>query len=182
MIDAYTSYHYYNELRNKDILISYKGAMSSAIITEVCKEIESFWGENNLLGKKIYNIFVELAQNISYYSVEKDVVGNEIIGKGYCIIEQQDDSVHLIACNVVENETIKILDEKCKLINSLDRPSLRKLKFNQREFPNNEKNSRGAGVGLIQVALIAENNINSLFLEIDKDYSLFRLSVNIQKT
>jgi hypothetical protein len=156
--------------------------MSSTIIAEVCKEIESFWGENNPIGKKIYNIFVELTQNISYYSIEKDFLEEEAVGKGYFVIEQQDDSVNIIACNIIENERVKILQEKCTLINSLDRSSLRKLKFSQRESPNNEKNSRGAGVGLIQVALVAENTINSLFLDIDKNNTLFRLSVNIKKT
>jgi hypothetical protein len=155
--------------------------MTSIVITEVCKEIESFWGENNPIGKKLYNIFVELTQNISYYSVEKETLGEEAVGKGYFVIEQQDNSINIIASNIIESERVKILQEKCNQINSLDRSSLRKLKFSQRESPNNEKNSRGAGVGLIQVALVAENTINSLFLEINKVCSLFRLSVNIKK-
>ncbi|MCS6833403.1 MAG: SiaB family protein kinase [Flammeovirgaceae bacterium] len=168
-------------MKNKDILASYYGAMSSMIISEVCKEISSFWGQEHAVGKKIYNIFVELAQNIAYYSSERTQLPSESIGNGFFVIEQTAKFVVVVTGNLIENKSISFLEEKIQQINALDRVSLRKLKFAQRENPNPPPNSRGAGVGLIQVGLVSESLLEANFIPIDCLYSLFQLTVRVKK-
>lgn len=162
-------------------LFKYSGPLTIQFINESCKDIEKELGTNTLTGKKLYSIFVELAQNIFYYSSETCHIGNETHGIGDIELLEDGVSYRLKAGNVVETKSLQILEKKCRLINNLDRSELRKLKFEQRNSTEKNPDSKGAGVGLIQIALTADDSLKVGFEPLGNRKTYFSLSVGVKK-
>jgi hypothetical protein len=66
MSKKFSFFHHYLNMSDDDVLISYKGPMSDVIIHEISKEIQSRLNSDPKSGKKVYAIFMELAQNIFF--------------------------------------------------------------------------------------------------------------------
>lgn len=174
-------FHHHQNLSDRDILVSYKGPMSDVIIYEISKELQNKLAQDPKSGKKVYSIFMELAQNIFFYSAETSKIGDKEYRVGTIVITEDEDFYTLMAGNLVEKKWIPSLWDKCELINSLDREALRRLKFEQRINPNEDERSRGAGIGLIQIALTSAQPISVEFRDIDNKQSFFALAVSVKK-
>ena len=67
-------YHYKS---NHEILLSYKGPFRKDVISIIAEYIKVIIGKKPNLGKKVLKIFLELAQNVSYYSDEVNILVSE---------------------------------------------------------------------------------------------------------
>lgn len=181
MSKKFSFFHHYLNLNNHDIIVSYKGPMSDVIIHEISKDVQNKLIEDPKAGKKVYAIFIELAQNIFFYSAEVTQFGEKAFRIGSIVISQDEENYTLTAGNIVEKRWVPVLWDRCELINTLDRDQLRKMKFEQRDFGETSENSKGAGVGLIQIALTSAQPISVEFRDIDDSTSFFALSVNVKK-
>ena len=173
-------FDYYTLTSNKGVLISYKGPVTDIIMSEISRDIRTKFTENPKASRKIFAIFMELSQNILYYSSEKVHFGNNNDSVGTILITETSDHYTFSCGNLVENEHIDELIEGCNTINSMDRETLREYKREQRSKPQG-KRSKGAGIGLIQVALTSGNPLNVEYREIDDALTFFSLSVRIDK-
>jgi len=61
----------FTTMTRKDVRISYTGPFDSQVLSVIAKNIEASLSANPIINKKIFKIFIELAQNISYYSAEQ---------------------------------------------------------------------------------------------------------------
>ena len=62
-----------NKRRATDnVCISYTGLFDSEILTILAQGIEGTLTSNDKVTKKVFKIFLELAQNISQYSLERE--------------------------------------------------------------------------------------------------------------
>ncbi len=167
-------------LFSKEIKISYKGPVDSRILTVVGDYINAISPVFKVAGKKMFNIFFELTQNISYYSAEKILIReNKEIGTGSILIKETDKHFVLITGNPVYNESIIPVIEKCEYINSLDRESLRKYKREERRRPQGQKGN--GHIGLIKVALTSTNPLDVEVTPLNDDISYFSIAVKINK-
>jgi hypothetical protein len=172
-------YDYLNFV-NQDVKISYKGPIDEKILAVIGSYIEVILNNNPQASRKLFKIFIELAQNISYYSAEKsDFAPDKHIGYGTLLIMEFPDSYSFITGNAVLNDNIIPLIEKCEFINSLDRESLREYKREQRRHP--QGNLGNAHIGLIQVALTAANPLDIEVSPLDDEKSYFSIAVKINK-
>ena len=172
---AYQS-DYYSE---HDILLSYKGPVTDIILAEISFEIQKKIKENPRIFRKLHAIFIELAQNILYYSNEYNHFRkHEKVGS--IIIACSEDYYYLETSNLANTVSIKLLRERCKVINDMDAKSLRMYKRHMRKL-SLMAGARGAGIGLIQSALLSENPLEMRSKKIDDDYTFFTLSVKIAR-
>lgn len=171
-------YDYYALTRFDDVLISYKGPITPVILSEISKDIRNKFADTPKVSKKIFSVFMELAQNILYYSSEKINFGGRHDSVG-TILVSRNEGYHVFSCgNLVRIEDVERLLESCKTINSLNRDELREYKRVNRNAPQQEY-SKGAGIGLIQVALTSGNPLEVEVREVDEQYSFFSISVKI---
>ena len=70
---------YFNE--TDDIIVSHSGVINEKVISEKGGLIREIFKENIYLSRKIFSIYMELIQNIYYYSSEKV----ELNGKAYSV-------------------------------------------------------------------------------------------------
>lgn len=166
---------------DENIKLLYKGPIDERILSSIGDYIttmESFAGAVSV--KKLFKIFFELAQNISYYSAEKIKLSDrKEIGSGSLIIKEEEDAFILTTGNPVNNESIIPIIEKSEYINSLDRESLRRYKREERRRPQGIKGS--AHIGLITVALASANPLDVEVNPIDEESSYFSIVVKIDK-
>jgi hypothetical protein len=100
---------------------------------------------------------------------------------GTLVIGEVGGSYTFVTGNVVKNNDIEPVIEKCEIINSLDRDSLREYRREQRRLANTGKKNSG-NIGLIQVALTAESPLDIELTPVSDEESFFSIAVQIKKT
>lgn len=177
----FSLYEYHN-LLHQNILVSYKGPIDERIMNVIGENIEIVTNDGNDKAKsKIFKIFMELAQNVWLYSAEscKSMTGRQL-GMGTLVIGEFGEYYTFVTGNVVKNNDIEPVIEKCEIINSLDRDSLREYRREQRRLANQGKPNSG-NIGLIQVALTAESPLDIELTPVSDEESFFSIAVKIKK-
>jgi len=178
----FSLYEYHN-LLHQNILVSYQGPIDERVMTVIGENIEILTNDGNDKTKsKIFKIFMELAQNVWLYSAEScKTVSGKKLGMGTLVIGEFGNSYTFVTGNVVKNNDIEPVIEKCEIINSLDRDSLREYRREQRRLANTGKKNSG-NIGLIQVALTAESPLDIELTPVSDEESFFSIAVQIKKT
>ncbi len=183
MLNSYNlSLHdYYISVVRDNTLVFYKGAFDEKVISEVSQSIRRFLVDSSVVSKKLFSVFIELAQNIAFYSAERNIINNRTHGSGVglLIIHEYSDYYTIKTGNLVGNKDSIRLAHKCATINSLNRDGLRQLKRRQRNQPSVNKDS--GNIGLIQVALLGNSPLRMSLQNVDDNYSFFSLEVDIFK-
>jgi hypothetical protein len=173
-------FEYYTLMSRKNVIISYKGPVTDVILSEISRDIRAKVGEDPVASRKIFAIFMELAQNILFYSAEKVQFSQGKEGIGILLLAAEDDH-YLFSCgNLVENKYLNDLIDGVNMLNSMDKEQLREYKRRQRNSPSPER-SKGAGFGLTQVAIIAGNPLTVNYTQINDEVSFLSLSIQVNK-
>jgi len=172
--------YFYKSEDWESLVLSYKGVITEALLADISLEIRQHFADKPKLAKKIFAIFMELAQNILYYSDEKEELKGKKGGIGIILITEHQENYRFSCGNPLNYSRVDKLKTHCLTINSLDRDGLRQFKREVRQAPP-EGRSRGAGIGLIHVSLTAGNPLDVDFLEINPESVFFSLSVKINK-
>lgn len=180
MEQEFNLFDYYTLTSDKNILISYKGPVTDALMAEIVKDIREKLKDDPNASKKLFSIFIELSQNILYYSAEVVRFGEVEDRVGTILITEEAQEYRLSCGNLVENEYIGELMESCQRINEMDKEELREYKRQQRSQPRGVR-SKGAGIGLIQAALTSGNPLHFNSMLVDEKFTFFSLTVIIQK-
>jgi hypothetical protein len=164
-----------------NILLSYKGPFENTVINMMVESIRDILSPFEVSGKKTFKIFIELAQNIAFYSYERNLYckNQAESGVGTIVMLESPESFHLVSGNIIKNTSVPILQERCEQINQLDLEGLRSFKRRQMELPSGENG--GANVGLIHIAITSLNPLEFTIFEINEAVSFFALSVTIKK-
>jgi len=174
-------FEYHTQISQDNILLSYKGPLTDVLLSEFSRDIrQKLQDEESKVGKKVFAIFMELAQNVLFYSKEKNQFGRNRDKVGTLVIVNEDDIYRVVTGNLVFHRDIPFLQEKCNTINSLDRDALREYKRDLRNNPENEE-SRGAGIGLVQAALTSDNPLEVEVRPIGEEFAFFVVSVAVNK-
>lgn len=130
--------------------------------------------------KKLFSIFMELAQNIAFYSADTQVAHQgQLTGKGLMLLQGFHNHYLLTMGNTIQEKRLGILHQKLDLINSLNHDKLRALKRKQRKEANDKRG--GADIGLIKVALASLNPIELGVYELPGNNSFVTLSAVVEK-
>ncbi len=176
MYHRYLDLTHFKNLWKDEVQLVYKGPFEENVLMSLGSYIKKKYNPAN----RLFSVFIELAQNIAFYSANTSVHPNDKdYGIGLVMVAEGELHYSLIAGNVVKNETIITLIEKCEQINSLDREGLRQLKLKQLRLPRGQKG--GAHIGLIQIALTSTNPLEFQVVPIDHEQSFFSLAVRINK-
>lgn len=165
----------------ENTVISYNGPFDAQVLSVIAENIEYSLSNNPRVSKKIFKIFIELAQNISYYSAEKqkNEEGN-YFGVGILILRELDDHYSFSTGNMIDNKSVLPVLQKCETINILDRDKLRQYKRKLRNMPSGVPG--GGNIGLVQVALTADHPLEYDVIALDDEKSFYILNVRVNKT
>ena len=169
---------YQNKTSYEEKRLIYKGPFDSQSLADLGLYIRRMSDDNYAMRKRLYFIFMELAQNISFYSAVKHRE-EEKSGVGMLIIQDEVSHYEILTGNYIRNKDRQKLEEKAGNLRAYDREQLRKYKREMRK--RNRGDIGNANIGLIEVALMSDGPVALDFKDIDDEKSFFVVSLQINK-
>ena len=174
---------YYSRLNGGDVLMAFKGSISSELISNVLEVVESKmdeFSESSKVRKKVYNVLVESLQNL-YHHIEvlPEEMQKEFDDKfGILVVSRHDDTYKITTGNFISREKVDVLRTKIDKINSMGRDELKDMyKFILNHQRLSEKG--GGGLGLVDIARKTGNKLEYTFEKYNDDYYFFNLDAFI---
>lgn len=174
---------WYKKQNDGDVVVSFKGAITTDLITDVLDVIEAKLGNSDINPKtikKVYNVLVECLQNLYHHAEKININGFLEKDKDLTVfvVLRKDDKFRITTGNVIKTENIGFLKNKMNHLNSLNEDELKSL---YKEILNNQDFSEkgGGGLGMIDMVRKSGGKIEYNFYELHKDYSFFDFSINI---
>jgi Family of unknown function (DUF6272) len=169
----------YLRFQPESVMFSYYGEMNQGTITGLSFEVQHLFRKDVRLARKMFAVFMELTQNIRYYAARWKEHEQES-PYGLVLIKEEDGGYVLEVGNVISESSYKNLRKKCDYINQLTQEELRKYRSELLDRPA-EPESKGAGIGLVKVALASENTIGMDSQVLEANYAFFTVSVKFNK-
>ncbi len=173
-------FDFYQKVKDMNILLQFKGAVSQEILIEIGEMINHHCKQYPTEIQKSFSVFVELSQNIMNYSAEKEVINGKEIGVGLLVFTEDENSYKIYSGNQILNNNISNITNKIDIINQSDCSTLKEMYKKQGKEPRNNK-AKGAGLGLIFIARQSKSQIGYTINKINKDISFLELNVKIMK-
>ncbi len=173
-------FDYYIRTNEKNVLIFYKGPVTAVILAEISSDIRNKFSEDAKTSRKVFSVFMELAQNVLYYSAERVSFNGRKDSVGTILLTEDEDSYIFSCGNLIETNYLNELLDNIETINSMDMEQLREYRRSQRGRPSSEK-SKGAGIGLIHVAIVSANPLDIEFREVADGNSFFSITAKVDK-
>ena len=174
---------YYSKLNGGDVLMSFKGNISSELISNVLEVVESKmdeYNESSKIRKKVYNVLVESLQNL-YHHIEElpDEMNKEYESKfGILVVRREENMYKISTGNFISQDKVDVLRNKIDKINSMGKEELKDMyKFILNHQRLSEKG--GGGLGLVDIARKTGNQLEYTFEKFDDNYYFFNLDVYI---
>ncbi len=164
----------------QNCLISYQGPITVHLISFIGNYIKSLINYDIKIMVKLFKIFIELTQNVSYYSAESKQVKDGInCGVGWFSVQEFDSCLKITTGNKILKTDAPKLINYCNEINSLNEEDLRELKRKTRAQAM--VRDVGAHIGLIQTSLVSGNKLNFKIDPISNIHSFFTISTEVTK-
>src|SRR5436190_19412225 len=103
-------YEFYDKMERNNIMLSFKGDITSELLTSVLQIMESKLDtlqEEPKIKKKVYNVLVECLQNLYHHLDEVSQDQNEKIRSAIFMIGKIDNSYNIITGNYIKNANIE---------------------------------------------------------------------------
>lgn len=168
-----------HQLANEEeIVLVFNGVLNQESLINLLSIIEGQMRGRLDIKKKVYNIMVEMLQNIVKHAakIEEDtVVGNP----GIFYISSKDNSYSLCTGNYIKNKNVEELKSKLEHVNSLKGDEI-ELFYSMRLLNFEIDNSKEAGLGVIDLRMKSGNNLEYSFSKVNDDISFFTLQVSLK--
>lgn len=157
----------------RGIFFSFSGPLSQDVMVEIgstLKQKMKLEEASKTTVIRVFSMVVENAQNIIYYSAEES--------HGIITVGSEGDHYFVLSGNMVENEKVERLNKKLAALKTMDKTELKKYYKKKRKVgPDGE--SKGGGLGFIEMARKASQPIEYSFKKIDEKYSFFSVKIII---
>lgn len=166
--------------QHPDSLISYKGPITPEVIAKIVEQLRNKLPAPAVLTNRISAISIELAQNMQHYSLELINYGEKMERVGWFQVLDEQSELEINCGNVLSKEVVEPLIQHFQTISQLDKEGLRCLKRQRRRMRLAEKD-KGAGIGLIQITILAGNPPEVEVIDINNELSCIIFKINIKK-
>lgn len=177
MIDIY---EYYQNMQSKNIVLAYKGNVSEEIFNSLLQMAESKLGKIELsskLRKKVFNILVEILQNIFHHFDGNDVDNQELLSILF-LLSKNESEYQIITGNHILLSKVDDLKAKIDAINALTETELKSV-YRNTLYKGGISDKGGAGLGILDIARRSGEKIKYNFKKVNDNYSFFSLEVKI---
>lgn len=184
---AFSLHDFYLHLKLERIILCYCGPIAQYSIEGFGKTLRKnleLEDTGNKEALSVFSVFIEQVQNMLNYSSEKLGTTEDLENElriGIVVIGREEQGNYFVYCgNRVENKDIGRLQDKLDILRSKSKEELKAMyKAHRRKEP--EQGSKGAGLGLIEMARKAGRPIEYTFTPIDHTYSFFCMKVVVDR-
>jgi hypothetical protein len=168
-------------LDEKDIMLVYCGEFSQELNKTLLAFTERKFKAENLednTRRKIFNIMVELLQNISKNKIE-NFEGLPELSAIFMLGTNEEDYI-LVTSNMIRNDKIPPLKSRLDEVNSLDKEGLKNL-YKDVRLNATFSETAGAGIGIIDIARKSEKKLIYNFEKVNDKFSVYSLLIRVSK-
>jgi hypothetical protein len=176
----------YEDLKKKNIILSFKGDITPDLLTSILFVIEQKldrYNEENKTKRKVFNVLVECLQNLYHHSDEEnsemeidemDSVKPSVI----VMVAKNSNGYNILTGNMVPSENVGILKNRLEEINDLSKEELKELYL---ATLTDGKRSRkgGGGLGFLEIARKSGRKLEFGIVPYNDQSSFFSLNVKI---
>jgi len=173
-------------LKNNNITAIYSGPIWAGGIEGMAEFLQRRLDVDNLprsTSKSVFSVFIEQMHNMLMYSAEKEkcYTSNEPsdISRGIFLLGKKDETYFVKSGNVVTEYNASVLKSRIDHLNSLDKQGLKQYFKERSRSEDNNPESQGAGIGLIEIARRANSKIDYSFTPHGDGLMYFTMSVAI---
>jgi hypothetical protein len=168
------------EFQERSLLI-YQGVFTVNLLSVLGNHIRLLPGHDTLQLQRIFKVFIELTQNVSYYSnLSVQLKEGISCGVGWVTIQEFDNDYQVSTGNPIKPEHGPKLKDYCLEINSMEEDSLKSLKRKTRAQAM--LRDTNAQIGLIQTGLISGSKLGFEITNGSEKEAFFRISATVSKT
>ena len=164
-------------------LLFYEGEVNHEITKALSFTTETHISQNGtsrLVQKKVFNVMIEILQNIDKHSLEVQLESSNIAKKGAILVGEDSDSYFILAGNPINHNQQDNLKLIIQNLNNRKKEDLRTLYKKQLE--NGKLSEKGgAGLGFIDMARKSGNEINFSFYPLDDELVFFVYKIFVTK-
>ena len=174
---------FYNMTKKHDVDIIYTGSLWADGIeglgTTLRRQME-FEDMSLPASLAVFSVFVELMNNMLMYSIEKmDIEGHPGVSKGAFILASKNKIYSAQSGNMIKTDNVEHIKNRIDYLNSLDKPAVRKFYKEKIKEKDVNSDSKGAGLGLIEIARRASAPIEYEFTPCGDDLTFMTISVTV---
>lgn len=159
-------------LNEEEIVLIFNGIFNQESLLNLLSIMENQMIEHNLnLKKKVFNIMVEMLQNIVKHGANS--VGNNL-NPGIFFINQKHKQYQLNTGNYILKSETESLKQKIEYVNALSMEELNDF-YEKSLFNFQIDSSKEAGLGLIELRLKTNRKLNYEISEFNENFSFFVL-------
>jgi len=176
-------------LRENQITLVYSGPLWAEGIGGVAGTVKKRLEYDNMpleASQEVFSVFVEQMNNMLMYSQETEQFTalddrHSRAPKGTFILGTQGSAYFIQTGNVMKNESVDQVKTRIDFLNSLDKEKLKDYYWEQSllENENDASDSKGAGLGLIEISRRISSKIEYTFKPYEDDYTFFTMHVRI---
>jgi hypothetical protein len=163
------------------IFLDYKGTVDLQVIELLLKKLKKtkeFVNLNKPTARRSYALFVECLENIYNHSGAGSNDDERM--QSHISIRKENGKIVILAGNRVSNEAKDKLAKRLDQINQSDEAALRTL-YQNKINSDTKQDEKGAGLGLVFMALKSGNKINYNFTHINNDLSYFEIEIFLNR-
>ena len=177
----------YSTMKKHDLCIVYSGPIWSGGIEGISETLKKRLEFDELplnASQSVFSIFVEQMNNMLMYSAEKTQFSkseNQLVDvpEGIFILGVKEKTYFIQSGNVINNNSIETIKSRIDYLNTLDKKELRQYYKEQMKSENTNHESKGAGLGFIEIARRADPPIEYSFVPFGDGLSFFTMFVKI---
>jgi len=168
----------HEHLNANNVFLVYNSIFNQESLIGLIAIIEQQIKHSNFFKKQLFNIMVEMFQNIIHHS-EPDRTKNYRSDAGVFTLSQKNNFFMLSTINYIRNSNIQTLKQKLDEVNDMSHEELDNF-YNRRLFDFGIDTSRQAGLGIIDMRMKSNEKFQYSFNTLDEEYSIFHLRLRIK--
>ena len=172
----------YDSMERKNIMLSFKGEMSTDLPTSILQIIENKldrFGESSKVKKRMFNIMVECLQNLHHHITQPAQDAGKDLPSVIVMVAKNVTGYSIITGNFVREAEVGSLKNRLEEINSMSKEEIKDLyKSVLSDGKMSEKG--GGGLGMIDIARKSGEKLDFGFIPFGKDKSFFSLNVKVK--
>jgi hypothetical protein len=145
-----------NQISSEGVLFMFVGPIWQNIVEELAEVVrDKLKPETNpKTAHTVFHIFLELFQNMMHYSADSKTFKktNETVKNGLIIIGKKEERFYITISNPVLDSNVEEISNHCTTIQSMTQPELKALYKETLKKGPSSSNSKGAGLGIIDIA------------------------------
>jgi len=167
----------HNALNKEEIALVFNSGFSQESLLSLISVIENQLIELGSLRKRVFNLMVEMLQNIIHHASSMNDAETEKPGIFY--LKESNNQYILNAGNYINNKNVEALTFKIEKVNSMTKDDLDHF-YNTKLLDFNDNLSHKAGLGIIDMRIKSDSNLKFYFKDINSKFSFFNLEIDVE--